>query len=250
MDSSLMKARLAFIVGVLALTTSSSAAPLSTGNLLRDPSGEQGGFFDWVRQFPEPRLVSEPVSLPSGTLQATDGDYWFMAERRIRTQAGDLGALAESIEFYQTVDILPFISGPAVSVTVGGDYFAVSQIFEGHGTALLRPDNFLRFDHGGPAFASTVFPHSIPADSPLVLHDVRITVPLPSGVTAIEFTARSSFGFSTPDRTSIDGLGIVGIDDLYLSVAYVPEPTTVPLFAALLALWLLAQRIRQRRTQR
>ena len=79
------------------------AAGIHTGNILVNPGGETGSIAPWIpNAFTS--LASSSASLPGGTVDATEGTYWFMADViGNRATTGTSGLNGARVE--QTIDV-------------------------------------------------------------------------------------------------------------------------------------------------
>lgn len=206
------------------------AGPIvESGNLLVNPGAETGSLGPWESiGF---SVSDQPASLPAGTIDATDGDWWFRAD-------SDIEIDDESSSTLVKIGIVPMLQkridvrgfGHIESITFGGDAFGVFEVLAGS-PQLVRMDGVLQiqlFDEdlqaipggqfGGGEFARFFSMEANPGET-LDLHDT--IVPL-EGLAFISFLAQMNP--RVVGSAGDSALFHLAFDDLHLSVAYqVPE---------------------------
>ena len=216
-------------------TVPSAAGPIvESGNLLVNPGAETGALSPWESiGF---SVSDQPATLPAGTIDATEGDWWFRTDMDIAITADD-GPPGTIVK----VELIPmqqkFIDvqglGHIESITFGGDAFGVYEVLGGN-PQLVRMDvaylvQLLDEDmnpvgNGAPGVASfgvSVFMEENPDQE----FDFRETVSISEQPAFLRFLAQmnprvvGTLGDSVRFR--------LGFDDLHLSLTYqVPEPST------------------------
>lgn len=226
MRTFLVLSTLACSSAMLVWTADVNGTTFTTGNLLSNPGGESGVAAPWGLNG-EP-LQSTPASLSTGTISASEGTYWFKAQQSYTlsgptTISGGGGALG------QFFDVTAFPNPQ--SITVGGDFFGVGQVTAGAGSVFQT--SMLRVLFYSPSFATLgdVFVN-VPAfniGSPAILDDFRSTIAVPAGTAQISFNVYNSFKFAITSSGTAHADGILGSDDFYASLTYVPEPSAIVL---------------------
>ena len=215
-----------------------AAGPIvESGNLLVNPGAETGSLGPWESiGF---SVSDQPASLPAGTIDATEGDWWFRTDSEIQFEPDDPGGItrAQLIPMRQVaVDVRDL--GEITAVTFGGDAFGVYEILTGAPT-LVRMDGVFAIqflDKDLDPLAGGNFGNGISQipffldENPETALNFNETIEAPDGLAFLLFLAEMN-----PRAVGSPGDLVryrLGFDDLHLSVTYqVPEPTGFALAA-------------------
>jgi hypothetical protein len=215
-----------FVLWMVASLICSSPAfgQVTTGNLLVNPGAELGAE-PW--EFPEVYLQSGPLSLfPGLALVGTEGTHWFGDDSTYSTPLLNFG----SITVTQRVDVRPYSSIKAL--TVGMDATGAGISIIGDGQPYFRRLITLRYIDavlnylGDPTYVNAE-PTTVTLESftAFALLDLRATVSpvIPQGTAYIEASFSMATGM-TIGTVASQVRTLVGIDDTFFSLTYIPIP--------------------------
>ena len=184
---------------------------------LTNPGAETGDLSGWDYTY-NVSAVSGPRSLGTGTINATEGTYWFMGQKPYTYNT----SIAYGVIYMdRTVDVSSFSS--IASIHFGGDYSAHGEIADGVGSLQVINYFYLWYYDKSGAFLGSTFSFEEP------WHDVtgatynqrvdHLDSAVPSNTACIHvYLSVQALITNTAGSGTVSGTVLAGIDNLFMDV--------------------------------